>query len=67
MKFYQYFIDIEDERKIDLRKINLLIPYDEPEWDVGYWSERSQCYRFTGDDGANDIQPIGWLPIIKED
>jgi hypothetical protein len=44
----------------------LLIPYSpNPEPDVGWWSEGYDCFRFTGEDGPNDIQPIAWAPLAK--
>jgi len=29
--------------------------------DLGYWSKRDNCWRFTGDDGPDDIQPTHWM------
>jgi len=54
--------DMKEEAKISMKMIKLLIPYTKPEWDIGYWSIKDKCYRFKGDDGPGDIQPIGWLP-----
>lgn len=42
----------------------LLIPYKPPEPDVGYWSEHTRCWRYLGDDGPDDDEPIGWLPLV---
>lgn len=66
----------------DGTKIALLIPYKpHPEVDAGYWEPLEDsddpwipdwgkrdggCFRFTGDDGAYDIQPTHWMPIPQE-
>jgi hypothetical protein len=43
--------------------VYLLIPYDQPDWDVGFWDARERCWRFTGEDGPDDIQPTHWAPL----
>jgi hypothetical protein len=49
--------------------IGLFVPYNparfsqEKCWDVGYWCEHHKCFRFTGDDGPNDMQPTHWCEI----
>jgi hypothetical protein len=46
--------------------IRLLIPYDRTTFtekectDIGFWSIEDKCFRFTGDDGPDDIQPTHW-------
>ena len=41
----------------------VLIPYTPPEADIGWWDRHAKCWRFTGDDGPDDIQPIKWAPL----
>jgi len=53
----------------DGRQVKLLIPYDreiaseEECTDKGYWCRKDRCWRFTGDDGPDDIQPTHWMPL----
>lgn len=61
----------------DGRRVHLFIPYDRGLFSAeecqtkGYWDATSciyhlrkpGCWRFDGDDGAFDIQPIGWRPL----
>ena len=41
--------------------IQLLIPWTQPQWTVGQWCDVGSCWRYHGDDGPQDIAPIGWL------
>jgi hypothetical protein len=53
--------------------VRLFIPYQyaiSKPWtceDVGRWEadegEGGGCWRFSGDDGPDDIQPIAWAPL----
>jgi len=49
--------------------IQLLIPYDRSKFseidctDEGQWDKDDHCFRFIGDDGADDIQPTHWRPL----
>jgi len=42
-------------------EIRLLIPWNAGSWTTGYWCEDDKCWRYDGDDGGHDTQPIGWL------
>ena len=53
----------------DGARISVLIPYD-PEiytesqrTDEGWWDPDDECFRFTGDDGPDDLQPTHWQPL----
>lgn len=56
----------------DGRRVRLLIPYDRAIFseaeciDHGHWSQEDECWRFDGDDGADDIQPTHWQPVNKK-
>jgi hypothetical protein len=42
----------------------LLIPYNKPQADIGYWDFHAKCWRFMGDDGPQDIQPTHWHELV---
>lgn len=60
-KLYEYEDGYMGKAPRDGRRMSLLIPYSpRPQWDVGYWCDKDECFRYDGDDGPNDIQPIKW-------
>ena len=50
----------------DGTRVLLLIPYTHPEADIGMWKGDhglDGCFRFSGDDGPDDINPTHWMPL----
>ena len=43
--------------------ILLAIPFDPPATCQGWWCHKTNCWRYKGDDGPEDIQPTKWMPL----